>query len=111
MLVEFWKSPFLPPCITTTTRLIGASGKVSTLARRRPLTELIYRMWTDVDMRPATLRDNTVCKRETSGGFWPTPIGETVTCSLGFPGAALDDYRLAGERGVDWAPAEQHYGP
>src|SRR6188768_783817 len=39
MLVEFWKSPFLPPCITIVTLLIGASGKVSTRARRRPLTE------------------------------------------------------------------------
>ena len=72
---------------------------------------VIYRMWTDVDMRPATMRNNTICKRETSGGFWSTPVGETVACSLSFPGAALDDYRLPGERGVDWAPGEQHYGP
>ena len=72
---------------------------------------VIYRMWTDTNMSTATLRNNTVCKRESSGGSWPAPIGETVACSLGFPNAAADDYRLAGERGVDWAPAEQHFGP
>jgi len=72
---------------------------------------VIYRMWTDVDMRPATMRNNTVCKREVSGGFWSTPIGETVACSLSFANTAVDDFRLAGERGVDWAPAEQHFGP
>ena len=72
---------------------------------------VIYRMWTDTNMSTATLRNNTVCKRESSGGSWPAPIGETVACSLGFPNAAADDYRLAGERGVDWAPAQFHYGP
>jgi Right handed beta helix region len=72
---------------------------------------VIYRMWTDVDMRPATLRNNTVCMRETSGGFWSTPTGEIIACNLSFPNTAADDYRLAGERGVDWAPAEQHFGP
>jgi hypothetical protein len=72
---------------------------------------VIYRMWTDINMTTATLRNNTICKRETSGGSWPTPIGETVACSLSFPNAAIDDYRLGGERGVDWAPGEYHYGP
>jgi hypothetical protein len=73
---------------------------------------VIYRMWTDSNISPATLRNNTVCQRETSaGGSWSTPIGETKACSLSFANTAADDYRISGERGVDWAPAEQHFGP
>jgi Right handed beta helix region len=73
---------------------------------------VIYRLWTDFNMTPATLRNNTVCTRETSGaGAWSTPTGETKTCSLSFANAAVDDYRIGGERGVDWAPVENHYGP
>jgi hypothetical protein len=73
---------------------------------------VIYRMWTDSNISPATLRDNTVCTRETSaGGSWSTPTGETKSCSLSFANTAADDYRISGERGVDWAPAEVHFGP
>jgi hypothetical protein len=73
---------------------------------------VIYRLWTDTSMSPATLRNNTDCLRETSaGGLWPTPTGETKTCSPGFANTAADDYRIDGERGVDWAPAEVHFGP
>jgi hypothetical protein len=73
---------------------------------------VIYRLWTDTDMTPATLRDNTICEREAAeGGSWPTPSGETVACELHFPNTAADDYRLGKGRGVDWAPAEEHYGP
>jgi hypothetical protein len=73
---------------------------------------VIYRLWTDFNMTPATLRNNTVCAREASGaGAWSTPTGETKTCSLSFANTAADDYRLGSERGVDWAPAENHYGP
>ena len=75
---------------------------------------VIYRLWTNTNMSVAAYANNTRCKRETSeGGSWPasTP-GETVTCSPAFSNAAADDLRLAGsDRGVDWAPAEQHYGP
>jgi hypothetical protein len=73
---------------------------------------VIYRLWTDTDMSSATLRDNTICEREAAeGGIWPQPSGETVACDLRFPKAARDDYRLGDGRGVDWAPAEEHYGP
>jgi hypothetical protein len=73
---------------------------------------VIYRMWTDSNISPATLRNNTVCTRETSaGGSWSTPIGETKSCSLSFANTAADDYRISGGRGVDWAPAEVHFGP
>jgi hypothetical protein len=73
---------------------------------------VIYRIWTDTNMSPATLRNNTDCMRETSaGGSWSTPTGETKACSLSFANTATDDYRISGERGVDWAPAEVHFGP
>jgi hypothetical protein len=73
---------------------------------------VIYRLWTDTNMSPATLRNNTDCLRETgAGGSWSTPTGETKACSLSFANTATDDYRISGERGVDWAPAEVHFGP
>jgi hypothetical protein len=73
---------------------------------------VIYRLWTDANMSPATMRDNTDCMRETSaGGSWPTVTGETKACNLGFANTAADDYRISGERGVDWAPAEVSFGP
>ncbi len=73
---------------------------------------VIYRIWTDWNMTPATLRNNTDCMREASGaGAWSTVTGETKACSLSFANTAADDYRIAGERGVDWAPAEVHFGP
>jgi Right handed beta helix region len=74
---------------------------------------VIYRLWTDTNMSAATLTNNTVCKREAgSGGSWASARpGETTACSLGFQNAAADDYRIAGDRGVDWTPAEQHFGP
>jgi hypothetical protein len=76
---------------------------------------VIYRLWTDTDMSGVTLAENTVCERETSaGGAWPASRpGETTACSLSFVNPAVDDYRLAtaNGRGIDWAPASQHYGP
>jgi hypothetical protein len=75
---------------------------------------VVYRFWTNTNMSVSTYANNTRCKRETSeGGSWPasTP-GETVNCSPAFNDLATDDLRLIGsDRGVDWAPAEQHYGP
>ena len=69
---------------------------------------VIYRLWTDTDMGPATLRNNTICEREAAeGGSWPTPTGETVDCDLHFPNTAADDYRLGNGRGVDWAPGRR----
>jgi Right handed beta helix region len=74
---------------------------------------IIYRLWTDTNMSAAGMRDNTICTLEAGpGGSWPSPRpGEVTACSLDFTDAANDDYRLAGGRGVDWAPAQQHYGP
>jgi hypothetical protein len=71
---------------------------------------VIYRLWTDTDMSGVSLRENTLCERE---GSWPSSTpGETIACSLSFLNTAKDDYRLSGSnRGVDWAPAEVHFGP
>jgi hypothetical protein len=74
---------------------------------------VIYRLWTDTNMSAASVRDNTICVLEAGvGGTWPSSRpGEVTACSLDFADAVSDDYRLGGGRGVDWAPARQHYGP
>jgi hypothetical protein len=75
---------------------------------------VIYRLWNNTNMSAIAYANNTRCKRETAeGGSWPSSTpGETVNCSPAFNNAAVDDYRLIGsDRGVDWAPSEQHYGP
>jgi hypothetical protein len=76
-------------------------------------SNVMRRLWTDADFSAATLRDNTVCVMEAGpGGSWPaSQPGRTVDCSPPFPDAGGDEYRLGGGRGVDWAPAEEHYGP
>jgi hypothetical protein len=89
-----------------------AAFRESTGADSRIEDNVIYRLWTDTDMSPARLRNNTICEREAvPGGSWPQPSGEEVACDLHFPNTAADDYRLGDGRGVDWAPAEEHYGP
>jgi hypothetical protein len=89
-----------------------AAFRQSTGADTRIEDNVIYRLWTDTDMAPATLHDNTVCEREAApGGAWPQASGEVVACELEFPNPKADDYRLGDGRGVDWAPAEEHYGP
>jgi hypothetical protein len=89
-----------------------AAFREGTGADTRIEDNVIYRLWTDTDMTPATLRDNTICEREAiPGGAWPQSTGETVECDLRFPNTAADDYRLDDGRGVDWTPAEEHYGP
>ncbi|HEY4779777.1 MAG TPA: right-handed parallel beta-helix repeat-containing protein [Solirubrobacterales bacterium] len=73
---------------------------------------VIRRIWTSTPIE-GTYRDNTRCKREaTIGGSWPaaTP-GERIDCHPNFEDPAADDYRLGNGRGVNWAPANQHYGP
>jgi hypothetical protein len=75
---------------------------------------VIYRLWNNTNMSGISYLNNTRCKREAAeGGSWPSSTpGETVNCSPAFNNAAADDLRLIGsDRGVDWAPAEQHYGP
>jgi hypothetical protein len=69
----------------------------------------IYRFWTDTDASPAAFQNNTYCKLE---GTWPSSRpGSSVECAPAFGNTATDDYRLPSGRGVDWAPAEVHFGP
>ena len=77
-------------------------------------SNVAYRFWTDADSSAISFTNNTLCELRTasSGGSWPaSQPGKTVDCSPAFPNPAADDYRLGNGRGVDWAPAEQHYGP
>ncbi len=75
-------------------------------------SNVVTRFWTSTDLSGAIYRDNTRCKREASGGSWPSQTpGEIVDCSPAFANPAVDDLRLTGSnRGVDWAPSEQHFG-
>jgi hypothetical protein len=75
---------------------------------------VVNRFWTNTNMSSIAYSDNTRCQSEGSaGGSWPEQApGETVDCSPAFNDPGTDDFRLIGSnRGVDWAPAEQHYGP
>jgi len=88
-----------------------AAFRESTGADTQISNNVIYRLWTDTNMSAVSLTENTLCNRE---GSWPSSRpGETMACSLSFRNPAADDYRLSsgGTRGVDWAPAEVHYGP
>jgi hypothetical protein len=106
--------PYMGAVISHNT--IWGDGMTSLIGLREgvaPGTKLeanaIYRIWTDTDATPASLVDNTYCLLE---GSWPSSRpGSTVECSPPFANTAADDYRLPSGRGVDWAPAEQHYGP
>jgi hypothetical protein len=73
---------------------------------------VVFRFWSSTTMQ-GVYRDNTRCEREGSaGGSWPTSRpGERTDCHPRFKNPAVDDYRLANGRGVNWAPANQHYGP
>ncbi len=51
--------------------------------------------------------NNTYCD---SGG-WSAPPGSTKDCNPAFLNPSGNDYRLANGRGVNWTPAEMHYGP
>jgi hypothetical protein len=77
-------------------------------------SNVVYRFWASTDLSGVTYANNTSCLREASGGgSWPSQIvGETVACAPAFNDPSVDDYRLFDSgRGVDWAPAEQQYGP
>jgi len=69
----------------------------------------IYRFWNDTDASGASFTNNTLCVIE---GTWPSSRpGTSTECKPAFRDPAADDYRLASGRGVDWAPAEVHFGP
>jgi hypothetical protein len=76
-------------------------------------SNVVQRFFTDADFSAATLKNNTVCRKEVGpGGSWPrSQPGRRHDCSPPFRDPGSDDYRLGDGRGVDWAPANQHYGP
>ena len=71
---------------------------------------VISRLWSDTSNPFSggyTASNNVARTREMS---WPA-TGVTISANPGFANPAADDYRTPGGRGVDWAPADQHYGP
>ena len=65
-------------------------------------------------MTAATVIDNTVCNRRSRQRrlLAVDAHGRNQRLQPQLPTPAADDYRLSGgDRGVDWAPAEQQYGP
>ena len=78
-------------------------------------SNVIYRMWTDTAAPFGASYSSTNgvanhCPENAPGGAWPC-TGMTVVASPAFANPAADDYRTNDGRGVDWAPADQHYGP
>jgi hypothetical protein len=72
---------------------------------------VIFRGWSDWTggFPNFTEKENTVCEWEAT----LPPLSKTSTrdCTPAFRDPAEDDYRVRGDRGVDWAPRNQHYGP
>ena len=69
-----------------------------------------YRAWSDTSApfgAGYSSSNNAVCRVE---GTWPA-TGITTSCNPPFANPAADDFRTGDGRGVDWAPADQHYGP
>jgi hypothetical protein len=70
---------------------------------------VVYRFWSDTSAPFAnyTASNNIAAQREMS---WPA-TGVTISSNPGFLNPAADDYRTRSGVGVDWAPADQQYGP
>jgi hypothetical protein len=72
---------------------------------------LLYRGWSDWPgpWRNYSEHDDTVCRWE---GTLPRLSDRSRhDCSPAFADPGHDDYRVPSGAGVDWSPAEQHYGP
>ncbi len=71
---------------------------------------VIYRGWSDWTggFPDYSEKEDTACRWE---GLPRLSRGSTRACSPHFLDPSDDDYRLRNGRGVDWAPAEEHYGP
>jgi hypothetical protein len=70
---------------------------------------VVSRFWSDTSAPFASYSasNNIAGAREMS---WPA-TGITISTNPGFLNPAADDYRTGSGVGVDWAPADQHYGP
>ncbi len=71
----------------------------------------IFRGWSDWKggFPEYTEKSNTVCRWEST--MPPLSASSRQDCSPPFADPARDDYRLPSGDGVDWRPADQHYGP
>jgi hypothetical protein len=71
---------------------------------------LLYSAWGSGSGGSWTLNNNTYCNW--TGTLPAAGSGSTKDCAPKFTDASKDDYRLSGsDRGVDWRPADQVYGP
>jgi hypothetical protein len=70
---------------------------------------VVSRLWTDTSAPfvSYTASNNIARSREAS---WPA-TGVAIVANPKFANPAADDYRTNDGRGVDWAPADQHFGP
>jgi hypothetical protein len=74
-------------------------------------SNVIYRPWSDTSAPFGSGYSATNNVAGTSPeGTWPS-TGFSVVASPSFADPAHDDYRTGDGRGVDWAPADQQYGP
>jgi Right handed beta helix region/Bacterial Ig domain len=74
-------------------------------------SNVIYRPWSDTSAPFGSGYSSTNNVAGTSPeGTWPS-TGFSVVASPAFADPAHDDYRTNDGRGVDWAPADQTYGP
>jgi hypothetical protein len=74
-------------------------------------SNVIYRVWSDTS---APFGNGYTSTNNVAGTApevsWPS-TGFGVNASPPFQNPSADDYRTNDGRGVDWAPADQHYGP
>jgi hypothetical protein len=74
-------------------------------------SNVIYRPWSDTTapFGSGYSATNNIAGK-TPEGTWPS-TGFSVVAAPSFADPAHDDYRTNDGRGVDWASADQHYGP
>jgi hypothetical protein len=76
---------------------------------------VMHRVWSQTGVLAGwDEHDNTVCQWSAySGGSIPgRGRGDIVDCQPDFADPSADDYRVPGsDRGVDWRPTDNHYGP
>jgi Bacterial Ig domain/Bacterial Ig-like domain/Right handed beta helix region len=74
-------------------------------------SNVLYRPWSDTT---APFGSSYTATNNIAGsapeGTWPR-TGITILASPAFQNPSADDYRTNDGRGVDWAPADQSYGP
>jgi hypothetical protein len=69
---------------------------------------VIWRADSDASIGGYSESSNIVCKWS---GLPSLSASSSRNCAPRFPNPAAGDYRLGNGIGVDWAPADQHYGP